>query len=760
MIEKEKLITMVRSVQNGDEGAATQLYETFRDSIYYQIYKTVDNDVELAEDLTQDTFIEILETIGQLQEPAAFVTWSKQIAYHKCTGYFKKRKEILLDENEDGYSAFDTVQEDREEFIPDEALDKEDLKQTIQNMINDLPEEQRSAILLRYFNEISVKEIAQIQGVTEGTVKSRLNYGRKAIKQAVETYEKKNDIKLHCAGVIPLLLWFFRAYRVSNGISITDTAASAYTITASAAEVTAATTTAAATTASSAAVETGVGIGVKAAGKAVATKAIAAATAATVAVGGVAYGIFAKPDIDTWQGYGDVFYQSYQDRRFEVTIDDMDNSYISGHLEVSHLYEIEHDTEFEGQGTEKDGRICYEIVFETPRQGELTRAEFSEASLEYDKKTQILYLDGVDELDGLYEAILNPVDGKEKIIYQNKIWTGQGENDFRSSRSEDVHRFELLIYEMRQSTIRGRLRVFYNGAMDHESEFTGRGFKEDGQIHYEIKLNNPRTQKSLVTLTMDNFWLHYSISNNTFEIPWPYHYQAVLYTSDHQLEETVTTPPTTIPETTEATEVTETTQATAPPASGNSSESEYDEEPSVSFEESVPAETEPPFVIIITPVGDVLEGDIEVPKETTGGNTSAETEPNTSDSASDSVTSDTEEESADSATDPVTPDHADGDDSADSSGSVSDSDSGSEESSGNSGNLESPPPMLDQGMGVVPGGTGTVTGSTDTSENNTPDDTLGDENTGSSSSGDDFVLIITPIGDPVENLEGMEIPEG
>ena len=563
MIEKEKLITMVRAVQNGDEGAATQLYETFRDSIYYQIYKTVDNDVELAEDLTQDTFIEILETIGQLQEPAAFVTWSKQIAYHKCTGYFKKRKEILLDENEDGYSVFDTVQEDREEFIPDEALDKEDLKQTIQNMIRELPEEQRSAILLRYFNEISVKEIAQIQGVTEGTVKSRLNYGRKAIRQAVENYEKKNDVKLHCAGVIPLLLWFFRAYRVSNGISITDTAASAFTVTASAAEVTAATTTAAATaTASSAAVETGVGIGAKAAGSAITTKAIAAATAATVAVGGVAYGIFAKPDIDTWQGYGDVFYQSYEDRRFEVTIDDMDNSYISGHLEVSHLYDIEHDTEFEGQGTEKDGRIFYEIVFETPRQGELTDTEYYEASLEYDKKTQILYLDGTDELDGLYEAVLNPVDGKEKVIYQNKIWTGQGENNFRPSRSEDVHRFELLIYEMWQSTISGRLRVFYNGVLDHESEFTGRGFKEDSQIHYEISLSNPRTEKSIVTLAMDNFWLHYSLSNNTFEIPWPYHYQAVLYTSDYELEETIVTEPATIPETTEVTEAMETTEVT------------------------------------------------------------------------------------------------------------------------------------------------------------------------------------------------------
>ena len=65
----------------------------------------------------------------------------------------------------------------------------------------------------RYFDEISVKEIAEIQGVAEGTVKSRLNYGRKSIKKSVEAYEKQHGIKLHCKGVIPLLLWLFLEYQ-------------------------------------------------------------------------------------------------------------------------------------------------------------------------------------------------------------------------------------------------------------------------------------------------------------------------------------------------------------------------------------------------------------------------------------------------------------------------------------------------------------------------------------------------------------------
>lgn len=217
MVERDTLVSMVTALQNGDSNAAADLYSAFHEDIYYFILKTVDNNAELAEDLTQETFIEILQSINNLKAPAAFVTWSKQIAYHQCTAHFRKRTELLADENEDGYSVFDGLMEEREEFIPDEAIDKEDLKKTIQAMIDSLPEEQKSAILLRYFNEISVKEIAQIQGVTEGTVKSRLNYGRKAIKQSVEDYEKKNDVKLHCAGIVPLLLWLFREYRLSGG---------------------------------------------------------------------------------------------------------------------------------------------------------------------------------------------------------------------------------------------------------------------------------------------------------------------------------------------------------------------------------------------------------------------------------------------------------------------------------------------------------------------------------------------------------------
>ena len=206
-MEKENLISLVKQAQQSDPQALNDLFtETYND-VYYFALKTVKNET-LAKDITQETFITIFQNIEGLNDPVAYPAWSRQITYRHCLQYIKKQdKEVLVEEDEDGNSIFDTVQEDRTEFIPDEALDKEDFKKTILEMVDGLPEEQRTAIILYYYDELSVKQIAEIQGVTEGTVKSRLNYARKAIKASVEDYEKKNNVKLHSFAIFPLMLW-------------------------------------------------------------------------------------------------------------------------------------------------------------------------------------------------------------------------------------------------------------------------------------------------------------------------------------------------------------------------------------------------------------------------------------------------------------------------------------------------------------------------------------------------------------------------
>ena len=302
-MEREKLIATVTAAQNGDSDALNELFNAFYNDVYYFALKTV-KDEDLACDITQETFVEIINTICDLHEPAAFVKWMKQITYHQCTRYFKKKKDVLVDEDEEGNTVFDTLKEEKAEFIPDEALDQQDFRDTILAMLDELSEEQRSATMLYYYDELSVKQIAEIQNVSEGTVKSRLNYARKSIKNSVETYEKKNGIKLRSVGILPLLLWLLSqtgketmpaaaANAVAGGVTAaTGTTVVAASGSAAAATATAATATAAAT--ATTATTAGTGIFAKLAALPIVAKVVAGVVAASVVAGGVGAAILVE----------------------------------------------------------------------------------------------------------------------------------------------------------------------------------------------------------------------------------------------------------------------------------------------------------------------------------------------------------------------------------------------------------------------------------------------------------------------------------
>lgn len=241
-MEKDKLIELVKAAQSGDSEAFSELYNAFHKDIYYIALRET-KDADLANDITQETYIEIIQTIEKLKEPAAFVTWAKTIAYHQCTRYYKKKEvkhETLLTEDEDLPSLLDSIEEENEDFIPDKALDNEEFRRTIMSFIDSLPDAQRSAILMKFYDGLSIAQIAEIQGVPQNTVLSRINYGKKGIKKAVEDYEKKHEIKLHAIPFLPFLKWIFDGTieslpgEVSAGIAEGVTAATGTTITVSA----------------------------------------------------------------------------------------------------------------------------------------------------------------------------------------------------------------------------------------------------------------------------------------------------------------------------------------------------------------------------------------------------------------------------------------------------------------------------------------------------------------------------------------------
>ena len=131
-MEREQLTQIVSAAQKGDSAAIGELFNTFQNTVY-NIALRETKDPETAADVTQETFIEVIQTIDKLQEPAAFVTWMETIVYHQCTRYYRKKEnkhESLVEEREDAPGIFDTLEEENEEFIPDKAMENEDFRRS------------------------------------------------------------------------------------------------------------------------------------------------------------------------------------------------------------------------------------------------------------------------------------------------------------------------------------------------------------------------------------------------------------------------------------------------------------------------------------------------------------------------------------------------------------------------------------------------------------------------------------------------------
>lgn len=404
-MQNENLSSLVAKAQTGDNQALNDLFtETYND-VYYFALKTV-KDETLAADVTQETFVTVFQNISTLNDPVAYPAWSRQITYRHCLQYLKKQnREVAVDENEDGTTIFDTLEEERMEFIPEENLDKDDFKKTILDMVDSLPEEQRTAVILYYYDELSVKEIAEIQGVTEGTVKSRLNYARKAIKASVESYEKKHNVKLRCAGVLPLLLWLFASDFGASAMSATT----AQTV---------ATGVSAATGA-----KLSVSSLVKNGAKVVWSlwqKIVAGLAATAVAIGGTVavVNVVNKPDdfdlqseesvVQVWQGQGgiNIGLNLSDENEFILEVNQMDEDSIEGRLDVTAVDGISYSRDFTGTGRPAEmlhaGSIFYDITLDEEIAGwSDDYAGYKEFTLRYQPEEDQFYFD-----TGPFEAVL------------------------------------------------------------------------------------------------------------------------------------------------------------------------------------------------------------------------------------------------------------------------------------------------------------------------------------------------------------------
>ncbi len=206
-MEKTELLALLESARVGDRRAQEKLIIQIQNPVYYQCKKMLKNEEE-AQDATQDILISVLTSLDKLRQPEAFYGWVNGITANRCKHLLTRgAKEWQIPEDEEGNSLLDDLEDLDDQAVPDKAIDNEETRRMIAQLVDDLPEAQRMTVLLYYYDEMSVREIAAAMETTEGTVKSRLNYARKSIKEGVEDYERQG-LKLYGVSPLPLLLYF------------------------------------------------------------------------------------------------------------------------------------------------------------------------------------------------------------------------------------------------------------------------------------------------------------------------------------------------------------------------------------------------------------------------------------------------------------------------------------------------------------------------------------------------------------------------
>ena len=191
-------VLLVEGLQHGKAGALAELVHKYQRRIY-RIAMQITRNHEDASDVTQETFLKVYESIYSLRRKAAFETWVYRIAVNKATNLVKRR-------NRRCESSLSAVCENDVHFgsgrnsnlinVPHLHVEKQELQKTVTQAVNSLSLKHRTVVVLYEFEGLTHVEIASILGCSEGTVRSRLHYARKQLRDRLKSYIDATSVDL------------------------------------------------------------------------------------------------------------------------------------------------------------------------------------------------------------------------------------------------------------------------------------------------------------------------------------------------------------------------------------------------------------------------------------------------------------------------------------------------------------------------------------------------------------------------------------
>ena len=196
---------LVLSAKNGNKKAFDKLYKLTSNDVWFTCVSLL-KDEENSKDIMQETYITAFLKLDTLKDEEKFCGWLTAIATNKSKNKLKGKVEYQIDDE-----VLIAKTETDELMLPEEYITKTEKRKVLLQIMEDtLSFNQYQTVLMFYFDEMSISEIAQGLEISEGTVKSRLNSSRAKMKIAIEDYEKKSGDKLHGVVVVPFFTTIFK----------------------------------------------------------------------------------------------------------------------------------------------------------------------------------------------------------------------------------------------------------------------------------------------------------------------------------------------------------------------------------------------------------------------------------------------------------------------------------------------------------------------------------------------------------------------
>lgn len=184
-VSRMECAILVERFKNGDMSAFDEVIDRYRRYVYSLAYHFSHN-WEDAYDISQEVFIKVFKSLGNLRNGFVLDTWLKRVALNTCVDYFRQRpdEQILSDLS---YLSYKHIS-DGDSNSPAGPIEAGELRNVILKAVEQLPKQQRKVFMLRHYEYLSIKDISKVLNRSQGTVKAHLFNATRRLKELLLPY--------------------------------------------------------------------------------------------------------------------------------------------------------------------------------------------------------------------------------------------------------------------------------------------------------------------------------------------------------------------------------------------------------------------------------------------------------------------------------------------------------------------------------------------------------------------------------------------